>query len=79
MNTFTDKIDALWDEMHNAVFDLVEKHGADAVNKALEDECYEQVVKYHPANKAHPARIEFQGTMDDVANAVDALVLKFRK
>lgn len=66
---FTDKTDALWTEMTEAVKTLCAKYGEDKVVSTIKEDraCDPSMIS------VKDGRVEFQGTMDDIAASVDGL------
>lgn len=68
--TFSDRIGMIWTEMRDAVREAVKTYGRITVKRLAEDDgCI-----FLDGNK-----IEFLGTADDVATAVDSLLERLRE
>jgi hypothetical protein len=74
MKTFKDQIDDVWTGMSNAIRNLVATYGQDKVEEAIRDSwnCPGDAIYVGGDGK-----VCFNGTADDVAEAVDELVEMF--
>lgn len=70
IGNFTDKLNAVWVEMRDAVKEAVKSYGRDAVNKVVEDSNYIVL---------NGDKVEFQGTADDIATEVDSILAKLHE
>ena len=69
IHTYRAKLDALWTQMRHTVEYLIRSEGLDWVL----DNCSEVI------EVGHDSGVHFSGDADDVAMAVDALVLKAQR
>ena len=68
-HTYRAKLDALWTQMRHTVEYLIRSEGLDWVL----DNCSEVI------EVGHDSGVHFSGTADDIAMAVDSLVLKAQR
>jgi len=70
IGNFTDKLNAVWVEMRDAVKDAIKSYGRETVNEIVEDSRFIVL---------NGDKVEFQGTADDIATEVDSILAKLHE